>query len=73
MIHILLLTAVATAMRENGWEFASHTWGHINPLAAGYDATVRDTERWLTYVSPIIGGTDILIFAFGADIGDWQP
>ncbi|MDQ9886715.1 hypothetical protein RFX61_19590, partial [Acinetobacter baumannii] len=23
-------TAVATAMKEDGWQFASHTWGHIN-------------------------------------------
>lgn len=66
-------TKVATAMREEGWEFASHTWGHINPTAYGYDSTVRDTERWLTWVAPIVGGTDVLIFAFGADIGDWHP
>lgn len=64
---------VAETMKANGWEFASHTWGHINPLAVGYDATVRDTERWLNNVATIVGDTDVLIFAFGADIGDWQP
>lgn len=66
-------TQVANAMKANGWEFASHTWGHINPLAYGYDATVRDTQRWLNNVAPIVGNTDVLIFAFGADIADWQP
>lgn len=64
---------VAEAMKANGWEFASHTWGHINPLAYGYDATVQDTERWLNNVATVVGDTDVLIFAFGADIGDWQP
>ena len=66
-------TAVANAMKAEGWEFASHTWGHINPVAAGYDRTVTDTQRWLANVAPIVGDTDVLIFAFGADIGDWQP
>lgn len=65
--------AVAEAMKADGWEFASHTWGHINPLGYGYDATVRDTERWLNNVAAVVGDTDVLIFAFGADIGDWQP
>ena len=66
-------TAVAQAMKADGWEFASHTWGHINPLGYGFDATVRDTERFLSNVVPVIGETDVLIFAFGADIGDWTP
>ncbi len=65
--------AVAKAMKKNGWEFASHTWGHINPVAYGYDATVKDTGRWLENVATIVGSTDVLIFAFGADIGDWRP
>ena len=64
---------VADAMKAEGWEFASHTWGHINPIASGYDRTVRDTQRWLDYVAPVVGNTDVLIFAFGADIGDWHP
>ena len=63
--------AVAEALKEDGWEFASHTWGHINPLAKGIDSTKADTQRWLDNVGTVVGETDILIFAFGADIGDW--
>lgn len=63
---------VADAMKAEGWEFASHTWGHIDPVNAGYDKVVTDTERYKAWMEPIIGPTDILIFAFGADIGDWQ-
>ena len=65
--------AVAEAMRANGWEFASHTWGHISPLGRGIDVTKTDTERWLNNVETVVGDTDVIIFAFGADIGDWQP
>ena len=65
--------AVAEAMRADGWEFASHTWGHISPLAKGIDGTKQDTQRWLDNVETVVGDTDVIIFAFGADIGDWQP
>jgi cell division protein FtsB len=66
-------TAVAEAMKAEGWEFASHTWGHISPTAKGIDGVHTDTERWLNNVASIVGDTDVIIFAFGADIGDWQP
>jgi hypothetical protein len=66
-------TAVAEAMKAEGWEFASHTWGHISPQDRGLEVTQTDTERWQQNVASIVGDTDIIIFAFGADIGDWQP
>ena len=66
-------TAVADAMKAEGWEFASHTWGHIAPLQHSLDEVKTDTERWQNNVVPIVGDTDVLIFAFGADIGDWHP
>ncbi len=65
--------AVAEAMKADGWEFASHTWGHISPTAAGYDKVVQDTQRWLDNVASVVGDTDVIIFAFGADIGGWEP
>ncbi len=75
---------VADAMKAEGWKFASHTWGHmdmstvvtssgneLNGKIQG-DRFKRDTEWWMREVSPIIGPTDIIIFAFGADIGSWR-
>ena len=64
---------VADAMKAEGWEFASHTWGHINPRTYSMESLQRDSNRWRDWVEPIVGPTDVLIFAFGADIGDWQP
>lgn len=61
-------TQVAAAMKENGWAFASHTWGHINVGESSLERLKTDTEKWLTYVAPIVGGTDKIIFAFGADL-----
>lgn len=59
---------VVEALKADGWEFASHTWGHKNVGETSYDDLVRDTERWFEYVSPLIGETDAIIFAHGADL-----
>lgn len=63
---------VAEAMKKNGWEFASHTWGHKNATESSAEELKTDNEKWEAYVAPILGKTDMIIFAFGADIGDWQ-
>lgn len=63
---------VADAMKANGWEFASHTWGHRNAADTSLEELIADNEKWEAYVAPILGRTDMIIFAFGADIGDWQ-
>lgn len=66
-------TKIADAMKANGWTFASHTWGHKNVQTATLDDIKADTEKWKSYVEPIVGPTDIIIFAFGADIGGSAP
>lgn len=59
---------VADAMKEEGWTFASHTWGHLNVGEIELERLQADTEKFKENVDPIIGGTDIIIFAFGADM-----
>ncbi len=59
---------VAEAMKAEGWRFASHTWGHKTVGDIEYGKLVADTERWMKYVSPLIGGTDAIIFAHGQDL-----
>ena len=59
---------VADAMKAEGWEFASHTWGHQNVGQISLEKLQEDTEKFKKNVDPLIGGTDIIIFAFGTDI-----
>lgn len=66
-------TKVADAMKADGWEFASHTWGHINATTITQENLELDTQRWLDNVGAVVGDTDLIIFAFGADIGDPSP
>lgn len=63
---------VADALKEEGWEFASHTWGHKNALESSLEELQADNEKWEASVTPILGRTDMIFFAFGADIGDWK-
>ena len=65
-------TKVADAMKAEGWEFASHTWGHMNATERSAEDLQTDDQKWKSYVAPILGDTDMVIFAFGADIGDWE-
>lgn len=65
-------TKVAEAMKASGWEFASHTWGHLNATDRSAEDLKTDNEKWEAYVAPILGKTDMIIFAFGADIGGWE-
>ena len=62
---------VADAMKENGWEFASHTWGHLRVGDASMERLQRDTQKWMENVVPVVGETDTIIFAHGQDLGKW--
>ena len=58
---------VAEALKADGWEFASHSWGHKNLQEIDLAFLKRDTNRWLTEVAPLIGGSDVLVFPYGVD------
>ncbi|MCX4318989.1 MAG: hypothetical protein OSJ44_04435 [Lachnospiraceae bacterium] len=62
---------VADALKEEGWEFASHTWGHIKIGDVTLSRLIRDTQKWRENVEPLVGGTDVIVFAHGQDLGDW--
>ncbi len=59
---------VAKALKEDGWEFASHSWGHKNHQKLSEQALEVDAKKWKDQVEPLIGPTDIYIFPFGVDI-----
>ena len=63
---------IAEALKKSGWEFASHTWGHKNATESSAEELQADNEKWEKNVAPILGKTDMIIFAFGADIGNWE-
>lgn len=63
---------IAEAIKESGWEFASHTWGHLSVTNRTVEELKTDNEKWVATVQNIVGPVDTIIFAHGNDIGDWQ-
>lgn len=63
---------IAKALKAEGWEFASHTWGHISVSSKSVDELKADNEQWVKSVQPIVGKVDTLMFTHGCDIGDWR-
>ncbi|QGS68191.1 hypothetical protein CV093_04735 [Oceanobacillus sp. 143] len=63
---------VAYAMKEDGWAFATHTWGHLDAKEVSLEKLKTDLAKWRKEVEPIVGSTDILIYPYGSDIGDWR-
>ncbi len=66
---IPLAKAVADRMKELGWVFASHSWGHKLYGSASAEAVRTDAQKWEDEVQPILGETNIIIYAHGEDIG----
>lgn len=59
---------VAAALLADGYEFASHSWGHLRYGDIEFERFSRDVEKWNTEVLPIVGKTDVMIYANGFDI-----
>ena len=64
---------IVERLRETGWYFGCHTWGHINLSSHDVDAVTRDMTRWMDEVGSIVGETKLLFYPHGArpDGGDW--
>ena len=66
---------VAQALRDDGYELASHSWGHRNLGTISMEHFKKDTDRWDKNVNQeLLGGScDIILYPFGADVADWHP
>jgi hypothetical protein len=63
---------IAQALKDNGWELASHSWGHLDLGKVEWERFKTDSDKWESEVNSLIGPTDIILFPFGADVGDWH-
>lgn len=63
---------VAQCLKDDGWEFASHTWGHIRMGTVSVEKVKEDADKWENQVKPILGDVDILIYPYGEDINSFR-
>ena len=61
-------TATANRMKETGWLFAVHGFGHRDAKKITYSHLVSDTNRWFEEVGSLVGDTDIYIYPYGSEI-----
>lgn len=64
---------VAQCLKDNGWELASHSWGHLMMGEIDMDRFRTDTDKWESQVDSLVGPVDIILYPFGNDISDWHP
>ena len=55
---------VANKLKEEGWIFACHTYGHINLKNFTLDYIKNDMENWFKYVANIVGDTNIFVYPY---------
>ncbi len=63
---------VVAALKEEGWTFASHSYGHGHMDQSSFDYVKEDTDSWIEEVVPIIGETKIMVWPYGGSIRDGE-
>jgi len=60
--------AVANRLKQLGWHFASHSWGHPHLPEITIEQFIADAERWDREVRPVIGHTNLYIYPYGEGV-----
>ncbi len=65
--------AVIKRLKETGWSFASHGYGHIDTARRSLSDLIEDTEKWKVQVESLIGPTDVYIYPYGSTVPTSDP
>lgn len=63
-----MVRTIADRLKETGWLFASHGYGHKHTASISYNTLVEDTRRWKEEIAAYVGDTDIYIYPYGEEI-----
>ncbi len=61
--------AVADRLKETGWLFACHSYGHNHYEKKSLEYMKNDVDRWINEVGSIVGETDLYFYPYGEIIG----
>ena len=62
---------VVAALRAKGYTMASYTYGNKSYGQNNANQISEDLNNWDTQITPVIGDTNIMVFAQSSDIGDY--
>lgn len=57
---------IVEKLKNDGWEFASHSYGHPNLEKISLERLINDTTRWHNEVESVVGDTKIYITPYGS-------
>lgn len=63
-------TAIIQALRADGYELACYTYDNLDYGGTEVEGITSDLASWTSEVTPILGQTDILVFAQNSDIAE---
>ena len=66
MQEVARVRPVIEKLKETGWYFATHSYGHINIAGASLERVQTDALRWMVEVGSLVGDTKIFIYPFGS-------
>jgi len=65
--------AVVKKLKQLGWLFASHSWGHPHLPDITTEQFTADADRWDKEVRPVIGDTNLYIYPYGDGVeNNWE-
>lgn len=59
---------IIAKLKQNGWTFACHTFGHYHMNKISYEQFHNEVELWKAEVEPLIGKTKVYVYPYG----EWQ-
>ena len=59
---------VIKKLKENGWSFACHSYGHYHMKKISEEDFLQDINLWKNEVEPLIGKTQIYVYPYG----EWE-
>ena len=70
--EIELAKPIVQKLKDTGWYFASHSYGHIRLNSASLEKVKADAQRWQNEVGSLVGPTKLFIYPHGSrlDGGD---
>lgn len=60
------VTKIADALKDEGWQFASCTYGYLpNARSCTMEEIQADTEKWLDQICPLLGEVHMIVYPGG--------
>ncbi len=64
---------VVKRLKETGWTFACHGYGHLHSNKVSFDRLKSDTAKWKAEVEPLVGPTGVYVYPYGEEIPIKNP